>query len=47
MFIVDDLYYLDYLLMENMINYHHFIKDFLEVNSNFNEECEDTSWNCL
>ncbi len=42
MSVVDDLNYLDYLLMENMKDYHHFLKDrfvffFLEIKFNFKE----------
>jgi hypothetical protein len=47
MFVVDDLNYLDYLLMDNIMNYYHFLKDFIEIKSNLNKKYEHNTCNCL
>jgi hypothetical protein len=45
MVVVDDLNYFDYLLMDNKMNYYHFLKDFIEIKSNLNKKCEHNTCN--
>jgi len=45
MVVVDGLNYFDYLLMDNKMNYYHFLKDFIEIKSNLNKKCEHNTCN--